>query len=114
MSEKIVSPGVFTQEKDFSYLPKGLGEIGAVFIGRTNSGPAFKPTVISSYNDFDIVFGAKNENMMLPYAVNEYLRSGNRATVVRVLSKNDTFSYSPGTVEFIDSDGVLLSTLKPT
>ena len=27
MAERIVSPGVFTQENDLSFLPAGIGEI---------------------------------------------------------------------------------------
>ena len=29
MAEKIISPGVFTRENDLSFLPAGIGEIGA-------------------------------------------------------------------------------------
>ena len=39
MSERIVSPGVFTRERDLSFLPAGIGEIGAAIIGPTLSGP---------------------------------------------------------------------------
>ena len=30
MAERIISPGVFTRENDLSFLPQGIGEIGAV------------------------------------------------------------------------------------
>ena len=33
MAERIVSPGVFTREKDLSFLPQAIGEIGAAIIG---------------------------------------------------------------------------------
>ena len=32
MAERIVSPGVFTRERDLSFLPQAIGEIGAAFI----------------------------------------------------------------------------------
>lgn len=35
MAERIVSPGVFTREKDLSFLPQGISEIGAALIGPT-------------------------------------------------------------------------------
>jgi len=115
MSEKIISPGVFTREKDLSYIPKGIGEIGAVFVGRTEEGPAFVPTKISSYSDFDAIFGSKSDDMMVPYAVSEYLKSGNTATIVRVLSKGATFTYEPGVYDFIASgSSTVLATLRPT
>jgi len=33
MAERIVSPGVFTRERDLSFLPQGISEIGAAIIG---------------------------------------------------------------------------------
>ena len=35
MAERIVSPGVFTRERDLSFLPQGVSEIGAAIIGPT-------------------------------------------------------------------------------
>ena len=51
MAERIVSPGVFTREKDLSFLPQGISEIGAAIIGPTVKGPAFVPTQISSFGE---------------------------------------------------------------
>ena len=51
MAERIVSPGVFTREKDLSFLPQGIADIGAAIIGPTKKGPAFVPTNISNYNE---------------------------------------------------------------
>ena len=52
MAERIVSPGVFTRERDLSFLPQAIGEIGAAIIGPTKKGPAFTPTQISNYQEF--------------------------------------------------------------
>ena len=41
MAERIVSPGVFTRERDLSFLPQGVSEIGAAIVGPTSKGPAF-------------------------------------------------------------------------
>ena len=41
MAENIISPGVFTRENDLSFLPQGIGAIGAAIIGPTVKGPAF-------------------------------------------------------------------------
>ena len=57
MAERIVSPGVFTREKDLSFLPQGVAEIGAVLIGQTIKGPAFVPTRVESFNEFQQKFG---------------------------------------------------------
>ena len=59
MAERIVSPGVFTREKDLSFLPQGVAEIGAAIVGPTERGPAFTPTVITSNSEFESIFGAQ-------------------------------------------------------
>jgi hypothetical protein len=43
MAETIVSPGVFTNEVDQSFLPAGVAAIGAAVIGPTQKGPAGIP-----------------------------------------------------------------------
>ena len=59
MAEKIVSPGVFTNEIDQSFLPAGVQAIGAAVVGPTAKGPAGIPTIVSSYSEFVQTFGAK-------------------------------------------------------
>lgn len=86
MAEKIVSPGVFTQENDYSFLPIGIGQIGAAIIGPTVKGPAFVPTIIESQQDYDKVFGGTSEYMYTPYTIKNYLKYAGRVTVVRVLN----------------------------
>ena len=49
MAEQIISPGVFTRENDLSFLPAGIGAIGAAIVGPTVKGPAFVPTVVTSF-----------------------------------------------------------------
>ena len=57
MAEKIVSPGVFTQENDLSFVPQGVAEIGAALIGPTVKGPAGIPTLISNFSEYQQTFG---------------------------------------------------------
>jgi phage tail sheath protein FI len=85
MAERLVSPGVFTKENDLSFLPKGIAEIGAAFVGPTLKGPAFRPVIVESQGDFLRTFGATTPDLYTPYAVNKYLSEASRATVVRVL-----------------------------
>jgi hypothetical protein len=88
MAEKIVSPGVFTAEKDLSFLPQGIAEIGAAFVGPTVKGPAMVPTSVSSYSEFVQLFGDTNPSLYLPYAAKEYLQNSGQLTVVRTLHEN--------------------------
>ena len=85
MAERIVSPGVFTRERDLSFLPQGISEIGAAIIGPTKIGPAFTPTQITSFQEFEEVFGAVDNRFYTPYAVEQYLQSAGVVTIVRVL-----------------------------
>jgi len=86
MAERIVSPGVFTRERDLSFLPQGIASIGACIIGPTVKGPAFVPTVIRNFPDFEEMFGTTDKNFYTPYAVEQYLRSAGTVTIVRVLN----------------------------
>ena len=94
MAEKIVSPGVFTNEVDQSFLPAGVAAIGAAVIGPTQKGPAGIPTIVSSYSEYLQVFGGKfssgsgayekSYKYLTNYAAQEYLKYADTLTVVRI------------------------------
>ena len=85
MAERIVSPGVFTRERDLSFLPQAIGAIGAAIVGPTAKGPAFVPTQITSFQDFEAMFGGQDDRFYTPQTVEQYLRSAGVVTIVRVL-----------------------------
>ena len=85
MAERIVSPGVFTRERDLSFLPQGISEIGAAIIGPTDKGPAFTPSVLRNFSEFEEMFGGTSKSYYTPYAVQQYLRSAGSVTIIRVL-----------------------------
>ena len=114
MAERIVSPGVFTREKDLSFLPQGIGEIGAALIGPTESGPAFVPTLIRNFGEFEDMFGKESQDFYVPFTAKQYLRSAGAVTIVRVLGiggyANDTIS-----IGISGSNGHFVgATLKPS
>ena len=84
MAERIVSPGVFTRERDLSFLPQGISEIGAAIIGPTEKGPSFVPTIVRSFEEFEKIFGSYNSAYYTPYTVKEYLSSAGTVTIVKV------------------------------
>ena len=102
MAERIVSPGVFTREKDLSFLPQGVADIGAAIIGPTKKGPAFVPTMISNFSEFEEMFGELDKNYYTPYTVQQYLRSAGTVTVVRVLGIG---GYEQDAIEIIGYTG---------
>ena len=103
MAERIVSPGVFTNEKDLSFLPAGIAAIGAAIVGPTVKGPAFVPTVVENFNDFIAKFGGLSEETYVPYAVKSYLNSAATVTVVRVLTSG---GYNAKSVHIIHSSSL--------
>ena len=114
-NERIVSPGVFTVEKDLSYLPQGIGQIGAALIGPTLKGPAFVPTVVEGYNDFITKFGGGYEQSYLPYTAKSYLTNAGSATIVRVLGSGGYSLDFPVALVATGSYGKrLISVLHPT
>ena len=118
MAERIVSPGVFTQENDLSFLPAGIGEIGAVIIGRTERGPAFEPTIVRSMGDFELQFGSSTAGTYVPFTVKEYIRSAGSVTIVRVLGldgyniSNQVFLYASGSTTFSSNSAATAGTDK--
>ncbi len=86
MAEQIISPGVFTRENDLSFLPAGVGAIGAAIIGPTEKGPAFVPTVVKSFAEYERRFGSLSSDTFVPQTVREYLKNAGTVTVCRVLA----------------------------
>ena len=101
---KFVSPGVFVKEIDKSELPDTADAIGPVIIGRTEKGPAFRPTMVQSMDEFIQIFGEpmpggrggdvwRNGNYGAPtyagYAARAYLQNNGPVTIVRVLGVQD-------------------------
>jgi len=115
MAERIVSPGVFTREKDLSFLPQGIGEIGAALIGSTVKGPAFVPTQVESFQEFQQIFGGLTEDSYLPYTAQSYLEDAGTATIVRVLGQDGYTLENPVGLIISSSEGQkLAAVLHPT
>lgn len=118
MAERIVSPGVYTQERDQSFLAPGAPEIGAAFIGPMTKGPAFIPTTVLGIEGLVTTFGEPDGTSYAAYAAKNYLRDASAATVVRVLgwAGDGTGGYSTNAVNIIatgSSGSFVFATLHP-
>lgn len=111
MAERIVSPGVFTRENDLSFLPQGIGAIGAAFIGPFKQGPAFVPTIVRGQAEFQEIFGVPDGTYYTEYAVQNYLREAGTVTVIRTMGIEGYREDGPIGVTY---DGMLVSTLHRT
>jgi phage tail sheath protein FI len=104
MAEKIISPGVFTNEIDQTFLPSAVADIGAALIGPTVKGPAGIPTVVTSFSDFQAKFGdvfksgSNSQQFLTSHAAEEYLRNSDTLTVVRILATGGG-SFGPATAD---------------
>ena len=92
MAEKIISPGVFTNEIDQTFLPSAVADIGAALIGPTLKGPAGIPTIVTSFSDFQAKFGdvfksgSDSVQFLTSHAAEEYLKNSSTLTVVRIMA----------------------------
>lgn len=97
MAESIISPGVFQRENDISFIQSEPIEAGAAFIGPTVKGPVEVPTNITSYGQYQRIFGdtfeqgSTKQEFLTSIAVKNYFdQGGNTALVSRVV--NGTFT----------------------
>jgi hypothetical protein len=99
-SEKIISPGVFTNEIDQTFLPAAVGDIGAALVGPTVKGPPLVPTVVNSYSEFEQIFGStflsgsNSFSYLTSLTAREYLKNQGTLTVVRILDGNFTQAFA--------------------
>lgn len=96
MAERIVSPGVFTQERDQSFLATGVAQIGAAFVGPFPKGPAFVPTLVEGIEGLVTTFGEPDGTSYPAYAAKNYLQEAGSATIVRVLGWTDGAAVTKG------------------
>ena len=61
MAETLISPGVFSRENDISFIAPAALEAGAAVLGPTVKGPVEEPTVVTSYGEYQRVFGTTFE-----------------------------------------------------
>ena len=88
-----VSPGVYTSEKDLTFVAQSVGVTTLGLVGETLKGPAFEPILIGDYDEFKSYFGATspakdgagNPKFELPYVAKSYLEESNQLFVTRIL-----------------------------
>jgi hypothetical protein len=116
-----VSPGVYTSERDLSFVSQSVGVTTLGIVGETLKGPAFEPIFISSYGEFETYFGGtlpeKFVNTQIPkyeaaYIAKSYLQQSNQLFVTRVLGLSGYDagpSWSISTVSNVDCNTIGLT-----
>ena len=87
MAERVfVSPGVYTSEKDLTFVTRQVGVTTLGLVGETTQGPAFQPIFVSNYDEFRSFFGGLDATRVkdtgapkyeLPYIAKSYLSQAN-------------------------------------
>ena len=112
MADKIfVSPGVFTSERDLTFIAQQVGVTTLGLVGETTKGPAFEPVFITDYEEFIAIFGGLNASKFggetkrpkyeLPYVAKSYLSESNQLFVTRILGLT---GYDAGVAWMITAD----------
>lgn len=96
MANNFSSPNVSANEIDQSFRAIETVGAGAAVIGTTPKGPAFRPTIVRSFDEFRQVFGELDVNHPVTFAAYNYLRNAGSLRVVRVLGNDDATSTSNG------------------
>jgi hypothetical protein len=93
-NQVFVSPGVYTSERDLSFITRNVGVTTLGMVGETKIGPAFQPIFITNYGEFNSFFGGLDATVIkdngapkyeLPYIAKSYLSQSNQLFVTRVL-----------------------------
>jgi hypothetical protein len=95
MADKVfVSPGIYTSERDLTFVTRQVGVTTLGLVGETTQGPAFQPIFIGNYDEFTSFFGGLNATKIkdngapkyeLPYIAKSYLSESNQLFVTRIL-----------------------------
>jgi hypothetical protein len=89
-----VSPGVYTSERDLTFVVRQVGVTTLGLAGETPKGPAFEPIFVDNYGDYQALFGGLDSckypgsgfpKYELNYIAKSYLRQSNQLFVTRIL-----------------------------
>jgi phage tail sheath protein FI len=99
MAETLISPGVLTRENDISFIAPSAVEAGAAILGPTVKGPVEDPTLVTSYGQYQRIFGVTFESgstkqeYLTSLAVKSYFNQGGGSVLVTRVASG---SYSVG------------------
>jgi hypothetical protein len=118
MAETLVSPGVLARESDQSFITQQPVTVGAAIIGPTVKGPVEIPTVVTSYSEYQSVFGTTFESGSDSYsyftsiaAYNYFNNGGESLLVARVVTGSFTAATSSIIENEFTSESIELATL---
>ena len=95
-NQVVVSPGVYTSEKDLSFVAASVGLTSLGITGEAVRGPAFQPIFVQDYDSYQTYFSGENTEVytvgstLVPryeatYIARSYLSESNNMWMTRVL-----------------------------
>ena len=118
MAEVLLSPGVLARETDQSFLAAQPVQAGAAILGPTVKGPVGIPTLVTTYSQYQNVFGTVVESGSAEYtyftsisAYNYFQQGGDSLLVTRVVSGSYTSATSTKIENANTSASFVLETL---
>jgi hypothetical protein len=116
MAESLLSPGVLAIENDNSFVSKRPVTVGAAIIGPTVKGPVEVPTIVTTWNQYQNIFGttfqsgsATNQQtytyLTSIAAYNYFANGGESLLVARVVSASNDWRFASSSLIPTGSSG---------
>ena len=119
MAETLISPGVLARENDQSFIQGQPVQAGAAIVGPTAKGPVEIPTLVTSFSEYQAIFGGAITSGSSEYtylnsisANNYFSQGGDSLLVTRVVSGSFTGAsshklYNDAESGIIDTEALL-------
>ena len=114
MAETLISPGVLARENDQSFIGSRPVTFGAAIIGAAVKGPVSIPTAVSTFSQYEAIFGGAVESGSQFYtylnsiaARNYFANGGESLLVTRVVTGSFTSAFTSGSAAGPNESGIL-------
>ena len=113
MAETLISPGVLARENDQSFVGGRPVTYGAAIIGPAVKGPVGIPTAVSSFSQYESIFGSTVESGSQYYsylnsiaARNYFSQGGEGLLITRVVTGSFSGAVTSGSAEGVNNSGI--------
>ena len=114
MAETLLSPGVLARENDQSFIGARPVTFGAAIIGAAVKGPVNIPTAVSTFSQYEAIFGGAVESGSQYYtylnsiaARNYFANGGESLLVTRVVTGSFTSAFTSGSAAGPNESGIM-------